>query len=228
MIVLARATGLPARLVVGYSSGIYNPRKAEYTIREENAHSWVEIYFTRIGWVEFEPTANQPPIILPEKLPGKNDITHKILSTSQTGYANSTFRKNTYLLTFAFISVILLVLIVWFLYVQGLLRAHKTIYAIYQYIFYHGKKIYKGTSLNETPSIFAEKLKSKIKTGDQWLNPARDEIEFLTGLYLQEMYSAHPVTKDEREVAQKTWRKLFWRLLYARVINFSGSPSHID
>ena len=58
----------------------------------------------------------------------------------------------------------------------------------------------------------------RLRTGYPWLIPAPDEIKQLTELYLQETYSAHPITKDERTVAVKVWRKLFWRLLYARVI----------
>jgi transglutaminase-like putative cysteine protease len=64
MIVLARAAGLPARFVIGYSTGEYDRTSGEYVVRELHGHSWVEIYFTGIGWVEFEPTANQPEIPL--------------------------------------------------------------------------------------------------------------------------------------------------------------------
>ncbi len=60
MVVLARAAGLPARLVTGYASGTYDSYGAEYVVREADAHSWVEIYFPGIGWIEFEPTAGQP------------------------------------------------------------------------------------------------------------------------------------------------------------------------
>src|SRR4030095_5471201 len=60
MVVLARASGLPARFVSGYSSGSYDAMNAQYIIRDLNAHSWVEIYFPEIGWIEFEPTASQP------------------------------------------------------------------------------------------------------------------------------------------------------------------------
>ncbi|HJS17171.1 MAG TPA: transglutaminase-like domain-containing protein, partial [Anaerolineales bacterium] len=62
MVVLARASGLPARFVSGYSSGSYDAPNAQYIVRELNAHSWAEIYFPEIGWVEFEPTASQPEI----------------------------------------------------------------------------------------------------------------------------------------------------------------------
>jgi hypothetical protein len=60
MTVMARAAGLPARLVTGYASGSYDSYSAEYVIKEADAHSWTEIYFTGLGWIEFEPTAGQP------------------------------------------------------------------------------------------------------------------------------------------------------------------------
>lgn len=64
MVVLARAGGLPARMVVGYFSG--SPEVTEgtvlYRVSEADAHAWVEIYFPGVGWVEFEPTAGRPAI----------------------------------------------------------------------------------------------------------------------------------------------------------------------
>ena len=67
MVVLARAAGLPARLVIGYANGAYDFESAQYIVTENYAHSWVEIYFANIGWVEFEPTASQPAILYEEK-----------------------------------------------------------------------------------------------------------------------------------------------------------------
>ena len=64
MVVLARAAGLPARLVVGYANGSYDHERAQYIVTENYAHSWVEIYFADIGWVEFEPTSSQPVILV--------------------------------------------------------------------------------------------------------------------------------------------------------------------
>ncbi len=57
MVVLARAAGLPARLVVGYASGSYDAETASYIVTEADAHAWVELYFPTHGWIEFEPTA---------------------------------------------------------------------------------------------------------------------------------------------------------------------------
>ena len=60
MVVLARAAGIPARLVVGYASGQWDATLQEYTVRASDGHSWVEVYFPEYGWVEFEPTAGSP------------------------------------------------------------------------------------------------------------------------------------------------------------------------
>ena len=42
---------------------------------------------------------------------------------------------------------------------------------------------------------------------------APDEIKLLTELYVRETYSAHPVSRAERVLAVRVWRKLFWKLL---------------
>jgi len=66
MAVMARAIGIPARVAAGYSQGEYNPETGAYRVREKDAHAWVEIYFPRYGWVEFEPTPSQPAIVRPK------------------------------------------------------------------------------------------------------------------------------------------------------------------
>jgi transglutaminase-like putative cysteine protease len=60
MIVLLRSVGIPARWVKGYTSGqlvdsLENGTNV-YEVTNNNAHSWVEVYFAGIGWVPFEPT----------------------------------------------------------------------------------------------------------------------------------------------------------------------------
>jgi hypothetical protein len=62
MIVLLRAQDIPARWVKGYSSGEFVERikvgTYKYIVKERDAHSWVEVFFPGIGWVEFEPTVS--------------------------------------------------------------------------------------------------------------------------------------------------------------------------
>ncbi len=69
-VLMLRSLGVPARLALGYSQGNYNGVSAEYTVRQSNYHAWPEVYFPGIGWVEFEPTVNQNPLVRP---PGELD-----------------------------------------------------------------------------------------------------------------------------------------------------------
>jgi len=65
MAVMARALGIPARVAVGYAGGEYDEELDGYVVRRSNAHAWVEVYFPDYGWIEFEPTAGEPPLVRP-------------------------------------------------------------------------------------------------------------------------------------------------------------------
>ncbi len=56
-VVLARLSGLPARFVIGYATGRWDPQAGVYRVTEREAHSWPEVYIPGVGWVPFEPTA---------------------------------------------------------------------------------------------------------------------------------------------------------------------------
>ena len=58
MVVLLRSLDIPARWAKGYSDGVATIKdgKSVYMITNNNAHSWVEVYFPDVGWVPFEPT----------------------------------------------------------------------------------------------------------------------------------------------------------------------------
>ncbi len=54
-VVMARSVGLPARWVKGYSYGTWE-KDGVYIVRNNNAHSWAEVWFDGYGWIPFEPT----------------------------------------------------------------------------------------------------------------------------------------------------------------------------
>ncbi|HEV7495488.1 transglutaminaseTgpA domain-containing protein [Baekduia sp.] len=56
---LLRMGGVPARVVAGFSPGSRDG--ATHVIRDLDAHSWVEAYFPRLGWVTFDPTPGDSP-----------------------------------------------------------------------------------------------------------------------------------------------------------------------
>jgi hypothetical protein len=70
MVVMSRAVGIPARMAAGYTRGEWNTDTKAYRVREHNAHTWVEVYLPRFGWVEFEPTASEELIVRPRVAKG--------------------------------------------------------------------------------------------------------------------------------------------------------------
>jgi transglutaminase-like putative cysteine protease len=57
MAVLLRTHGIAARVVNGFLPGEYNEASGAYTVRQSDAHSWVEVYFPETrAWVTFDPT----------------------------------------------------------------------------------------------------------------------------------------------------------------------------
>jgi len=57
MAVLLRSRGIAARVVNGFLPGEYNEAAGAYTVRQSDAHSWVEVYFPESrAWVTFDPT----------------------------------------------------------------------------------------------------------------------------------------------------------------------------
>ncbi|MGF1509200.1 MAG: transglutaminaseTgpA domain-containing protein [Myxococcota bacterium] len=58
--VLARAAGIPARVVTGYYGGWYNARGEELEFTTEDAHAWVEVLVDRRWqWVDATPPDNR-------------------------------------------------------------------------------------------------------------------------------------------------------------------------
>lgn len=63
MIVMLRSQGIPARMGAGFAQGTWDADQQAYVVRERDAHTWVEAYFPGYGWIEFEPTSAQAPLI---------------------------------------------------------------------------------------------------------------------------------------------------------------------
>jgi hypothetical protein len=64
---LLRLVGVPARVVVGFATGVPEPG-GRFTVRDVDAHAWIEVYFQGIGWVAFNPTPPAAPATIPPQL----------------------------------------------------------------------------------------------------------------------------------------------------------------
>jgi transglutaminase-like putative cysteine protease len=75
---LARASGLPSRVVVGFTPGSYDATADEYVVRGRDAHAWAEVWFAGLGWRTFEPTPAGPA-------PGQADARRTGATTGSDG-----------------------------------------------------------------------------------------------------------------------------------------------
>jgi hypothetical protein len=56
MVVMLRTVGIPARLVTGFLATEWNEYGGYFTVRQRDAHAWVEVYFPHSGWIIMDPT----------------------------------------------------------------------------------------------------------------------------------------------------------------------------
>lgn len=57
--ILARIVGIPSRIITGYYGGSYNELGDFYTFKQQDAHSWVEVFIDG-KWVHYDPTLSVP------------------------------------------------------------------------------------------------------------------------------------------------------------------------
>ena len=58
---LARAAGIPARVVTGYQGGELNPISNRLVVRQSEAHAWSEVWLDGRGWTRIDPTGAVAP-----------------------------------------------------------------------------------------------------------------------------------------------------------------------
>jgi transglutaminase-like putative cysteine protease len=236
MAVLARAAGLPARLVVGYANGTYDANNDRYIVTEADAHTWVEIYFPKYGWVEFEPTGKRPPI---ERL-AESPVEWPELegSPEPAGLLELVSVVRSRVVQFwwlgvlgglalaSLVSVIRSVVDGWRLH---FLTPVATATILYRRLQRHGRRLAITMQEGDTPYEFATSFAehfADLARGKYWwdtiLAPAVQEAQLLVSLYVQASYTpCSPNTDDQREGIQ-TWRRLHRRLWVAWVLHGLG------
>jgi len=210
MAVMARSVGLPARLVMGYASGNYNYSTAEYIVTAANAHAWVEIYFPGAGWVEFEPTANQPELFRPTQ--GSEPIRQTVTPVQRWNqFLRTVYRFPSVTRWMVFALAGAFGLLVLFLLLEGwLLNRVSPAFAmrwIYRSIYRQGARLVDAPIPGQTASEFSENLQNALKQPDP-------RLDLLTKTYLQGLFSQQPPQRTEIRQAIKAWRGLRWKLLW--------------
>ena len=233
MAVLARAVGIPARIASGYTQGRYDPTLRAYQVREEHAHTWVEIYFPHYGWVEFEPTASEPPIVRPrrweggreERVPGmglrrpeerQEKYGHVEAPPEEAGELGAVERRNR--------------LLRW-----GAISGGGLALALASALWLVRRK--RRASLSPVEWAYGEMVRQAHRLGLAWeehLTPyegaqllsraipqAREQVWHIARLYVRERFAPRPLEREELERARETWRALrplLWREWLRRMI----------
>ncbi|MFT3894701.1 MAG: transglutaminase-like domain-containing protein [Anaerolineales bacterium] len=227
MVVLTRASGVPARFVSGYASGSYDALSAQYVVREMDAHSWVEVYFPEIGWVEFEPTASEPEIqrLQPDTLAANDNkersSAQKLLIRFYVGKAVRWILPAGSLLFFT---------VFYFAFIEKwmLLRLVPSlaIERIYFRLYQQGRPLAGEYTRAETAYEFLNKLTGKIdelSKGSRFakmFSTLQTEASTLTNLYHATLFIDQHIDKEDVHHAWHSWRRVYWRLFFARIVLF--------
>lgn len=215
-VVMARAAGIPARLVMGYSEGVYDQGNGYFIVRSSNAHAWAELYFPTIGWVKFEPTPSQPLPFRPGQtvndlqalnLPPPGQEVQLSLNLERT-WMGRAILKSLVIALFVFI-ILLLPLEAWWL---SSLPAQQVLVNIFRRLYRFERSLGIPPSPSRTPNEFGAALSKVIedstdKNQSPILSELKTELAYLTNLYNLQLFSEHYLLEVEKPRVIQVWIK---------------------
>jgi hypothetical protein len=97
-VVMMRAAGIPARVVLGYQGGEYNPVGDYLVVHQRNAHAWTEVWRRGQGWSRIDPTAAVSPLRIIEGIESAlpDDVLGVPLVFSQSSLARDLWQRLGY------------------------------------------------------------------------------------------------------------------------------------
>jgi hypothetical protein len=93
MTLMCQSLGMQARMVVGFKCDDYNALGSYYTVRQSDAHAWVEVLDSTGTWQTFDPTSSTlavapPPVTLMQKARAFIDFMQYSWANSVVAYNN--------------------------------------------------------------------------------------------------------------------------------------------
>ncbi len=226
MVVLARAAGIPARLVVGYASGSYDEGQQRYLVTEAEAHSWPELYFPDYGWIPFEPTPARAVAALPGTVP-------LIEPPSSAGAGPFALPQLDARWGLALLGIALVATAggaLWLLWDGWRLRhlpPPLAIALLYRRLHRLAARLGVGAGSAATPYEFSEAFQRHLAA----LPGAGKAIQQLTALYVGSAYAPRPLTRAQQAQALHLWQQLrprLWRLWLRKRVSDERRPTTDD
>lgn len=222
MVVLARAAGLPARLVTGYIGGKYDTTQEAYIITADLAHAWAEIYFPEYGWTIFEATGGRLAIDRP------SDPIPKLSEDYAKSYDPLVPKKERGGLKWGLIlgSSLLLVTLLgftgWILSDMSIKRnpANKLLPKLFKRIYRFARWVGITTNPGDTTYEFSEILNHTLKqygSGSKkakWLLDIQPQFAELTDAYYKVLFSPQGGELIQSRGIVNTYQKIRPRLWY--------------
>ena len=219
MAVMTRIEGIPTRWVKGYAPGIIsgipdmemgippeielNPDGAgTYTVRNADAHSWVELYFEGYGWIPFEPTSgfSYPYAVSQETpdLPVTEDTTPVEPPVVQEEQAQSSRLP----LIGAIAAVVFGVILIWMRrrqIVDAVIKFRFRSYSANQRIIWETEKLLRYCKRNGLDYNEHETLREAVAVWSDRRNFLRDDFQEVLLQFEKAKYSGTEATPDEAE-----------------------------
>jgi transglutaminase-like putative cysteine protease len=219
MAVLVRSTGIPARLVTGFSNGTYDYALGHFVVVQASAHAWVEVYFPGLGWVEFEPTTNMSPFPRLGENPAENISAAGVPTPAPPVSGRPPLTWNQVrgplqaagLILAALIVLLLLWRILpWETWLLNLRSPEKAIPAIHRRLYRLGHAWGVPANAARTPHEFARAFVASLEniTTNPRLAPTvasvQADVQGLTGIYTRLLFSPIPPTPQDHRQAVNT------------------------
>jgi transglutaminase-like putative cysteine protease len=215
MVVMARAVGVPARFSAGYSQGQYDHAAGQWIVTESDGHSWVEIYFDGIGWVEFEPTAGLPALDRPGVELQARPSVPPLPSSPGTFWRGIPW-------TLGIVAAVLGILVVLAKWLRLQVRRSRATPAdavrdIYSRMREWDTRLNLATPAGQTPHEYAADLATLLRVRGQssrWsrlrraATAAPSDVESVSHAFASAQYRNTPITHREAAEARHAWLRL--------------------
>jgi transglutaminase-like putative cysteine protease len=241
-VVLARASGLPARLAVGYAMGAYDLDRGCYVVTEKDGHSWPEVYFVGYGWIPFEPTAPFRLFERPED-PAATEAPSPVVPSvpeRPTSFAIRAWWRQvrghwTAYAVIATAGLLLLGLILqgWAAWRHSRLTPVEAIALCYRDLSLAGERLGMRRQPWETPAEYSVALRRALRNRTaRWpwrgqrqrevVNQATTGIQTVSHAYERASYASHSVQKAHQVQVERTWQEVRRYLRWLRIASLPG------